>query len=88
MSIKIGDMVIVVGASCDCAKEDIGTICTVGDVSSLATKCPICSYESRTGLHYGVGIGFGLGYKLPEHIKKLPPLDEDETITEREELTA
>lgn len=85
--IEVGDLVVIIKPTSCCGYSGgIGKIYIVGNMRSFRGRCLLCG---------AIGNGeplacWGSGSRgVPtRRLKKLPPLTEPETITERDEMTA
>ena len=84
MSIKVGDLVVVVHACCP-RTDYVGNIRTVGEIRQNYTRCPDCGC-SNTCIHAGI-VGFRAGLPL-SWLRKSPPLSELESTETKEETHA
>jgi hypothetical protein len=87
MSIEAGDMVVVVGCSCVCTAEDIGSFGVVKNVLQTDARCHVCGFDdgpvvrARFVSNHG-----GVSYKPLSWLKKIPPLSELEGKEREREL--
>lgn len=76
--IKVGDLVMIVGALCVHGEEDIGLIGTVTELRVGHTICRACGKLSEDIPHCHLTTNAGDGYKPTRHLRKIEPLSDQE----------